>query len=269
MDLNLTRPIVFIDLETTGLNISTDRIIEIAALRIEPNGTRTQFLEVLNPEIPINPQSTAFHGFKNSDVKDKPTFKTIAPKLSEFIVKCDFAGYNSNKFDIPLLAEEFLRAGFDFDMKNRNMIDVQNIFYRMEQRTLKAAFKFYCNKHLTNAHSALFDIEATYEILKAQLDRYENADFEDLFGNISQPIVNDMEKLSDFTNFHKTADLAGQIIYNEKGLEVFNFGKNKGLVVEEVFEKQPQYYDWIMKADFPRYTKKIIQEIQIRRLINK
>jgi DNA polymerase III subunit epsilon len=269
MELNLKRPIVFIDLETTGLNIATDRIIEIAALKIEPKGTKTQFVEVVNPGIPILPQSTAFHGFKDSDVQDKPSFKEIAPRLLDFIKGCDFGGYNSNKFDIPLLAEEVLRAGFEFDMKNRNMVDVQNIFYRMEQRTLKAAYKFYCNKTLRNAHSALADIEATYEIMKAQVERYQNADFEDLFGNISQPIINDIKRLSEFTNFHRSADLAGQIIYNEKGEEVFNFGKYKGRGVEETFEKEPQYYDWIMNADFPLYTKKVFHTIKLRKLTNK
>lgn len=269
MDLNLKRPIVFIDLETTGLNIANDRIIEIAALKIEPNGNKSQFVQVINPQIPIKQESTVFHGFKDADVKDKPSFKEIGNRLLDFIKGCDFAGYNSNKFDIPLLAEEFLRADIDFDMKNRSMIDVQNIFYRMEQRTLKAAYKFYCNKPLKNAHSALADIEATYEIMKAQLDKYENADFEDLFGNKSQPIVNDMKKLGEFTMFHKTADLAGQIIFNQEGKEVFNFGKKKGLVVEDTFEKEPQYYDWIMNADFPLYTKKIFQQIRLRKLTNK
>ncbi len=269
MELNLTKPIVFIDLETTGLNIATDRIIELAAIKIEPDGRKTQLLEIVNPEKPILPESTAFHGFRDEDVKDKPTFKEIAHKLSEFIKGCDLAGYNSNKFDIPLLAEEFLRAGVDFDMKNRNLIDVQNIFYRMEQRTLKAAYRFYCNKELVNAHSALADIEATYEILKAQLSKYEGADFEDLFGKISKPIVNDMKKIADFTNFHKNADLAGQIIFNEKGEEVFNFGKYKGKSVEKTFEKEPPYFDWIMNADFPLYTKKVIQQIRLRKLNTK
>jgi DNA polymerase-3 subunit epsilon len=266
MELNLHRPIVFIDLETTGLDISSDRIIEIAAIKIHPDGRKSEFEEVLNPQIPIKAESTAFHGFKDADVKDKPSFKDIAPRLIDFIKGCDFAGYNSNKFDIPLLAEEIIRAGFDFDMKNRNLIDVQNIFYRMEQRTLKAAYRFYCNKHLKNAHSAMADIEATYEILKAQLDRYEGADFEDLFGNKSQPIVNDMRQLADFTNFHKNADLAGQIIINKDGVEVFNFGKHKGKSVESVFNKEPQYYDWIMNARFPLYTKKVFQQIRLRKL---
>ena len=269
MDLHLHRPIVFIDLETTGLDIASDRIIEIAALKIHPDGQKSQFLKVLNPEIPIKAESTAFHGFRDKDVADKPTFKDIAPQLLEFIKGCDFAGYNSNKFDIPLLAEEILRAGFDFDMKNRHMVDVQNIFYRMEQRTLKAAYRFYCNKTLKNAHSALADIEATYDILKAQLERYEGADFEDLFGNISQPIVNDIKQLADFTNFHKNVDLAGQIIFNNQGVEVFNFGKYKGKSVEKVFDKEPQYFDWIMNANFPLYTKKVIQGIRLRKLNRK
>jgi len=264
MELNLTKPIVFIDVETTGLNVSKDRIIEIAAIKIEPDGKETSLVQVLNPGVPIKPESTAFHGFRDEDVKDKPTFKEFAPKLNEFIKGCDIAGYNSNKFDVPILAEEMLRAGFDFDMKNRRLVDIQNVFYRMEQRTLKAAYKFYCNKNLKNAHSALADIKATYEILKAQLDRYENADFEDLFGKISQPVVNDIKKLSEFTNFHKNADLVGHIIFNENGEEIFNFGKYKGQTVESVFEKEPQYFNWMINADFPEYTKKVIKGIRLR-----
>ncbi len=269
MELNLTKPIVFIDLETTGLNISKDRIIELAAIKIEPDGKESSMVQVFNPGIHIPKESTAFHGFKDEDVKDKPLFKDKASEVYNFIKGCDLAGYNSNKFDIPMLAEELLRAGYDFDMKNRRLIDVQNIFYRMEQRTLKAAYKFYCDKKLENAHSALADIKATYEILKAQLDRYQGVDFEDLFGKISQPVVNDMKKLSEFSNFHKNADLAGQIIFNEKGEEVFNFGKYKGRSVAETFKKEPQYFDWMMKADFPLYTKKIIQNIRLRELNNK
>ena len=269
MELNLNKPIVFFDLETTGLNITKDRIIEIAAIKIEPNGKEHSLVQILNPEVPIPKESTAFHGFKDEDVKDKPTFKEFAPKLNQFIQGCDLAGYNSNKFDVPMLAESLMRAGYDFDMKNRRNIDVQNIFYRMEQRTLKAAYKFYCDKTLKNAHSALADITATYEILKAQLDRYKGSDFEDLFGNISQPVVNDMKKLSEFTNFNKNADLAGQIIFDANGEEVFNFGKYKGRSVSKTFLKEPQYFEWMMKADFPQYTKKVIQNIRLRTLNSK
>lgn len=266
MKLNLSKSIVFIDLETTGLNITKDRIIEIAALKIEPNGKESKLEQRINPQRHIPAESTVFHGIKDEDVLDKPIFKTFAPTLIQFIGNSDLAGYNSNKFDIPMLSEEILRAGFDFDMKNRKLIDVQNIFYRMEQRTLKAAYKFYCQEELINAHSALADIEATYEILKSQLDRYENVEFEDLFGKKSIPVVNDMKKLAEFSNFHKNADLAGQIIFDADGDEVFNFGKNKGKKVKDVFKKEPQYFDWMMKSDFPLYTKKIIQQIRLRSL---
>jgi len=264
MELNISKPIVFIDLETTGLNIAKDRIVEIAAIKIEPNGKRSELEQRINPEMPIPAESSSFHGITDKDVVDMPTFKTYASKLNQFINGCDFAGYNSNKFDIPLLAEEFMRAGFDFDMKNRKLVDVQYIFYRMEQRTLKAAYKFYCGKKLMNAHSALADIEATYEVLKAQIERYQGQDFEDLFCKISQPVVNDIKKLAEFSNFNKNADLAGQIIYNNNGEEVFNFGKYKGKSVSETFKSEPQYFDWIMKSDFPLYTKKIVQNIRLK-----
>ncbi len=268
MDLNLRKPIAFIDLETTGLSFIKDKIIEIAILKIEKSGDEKTLIQRLNPGFPIPPESTFFHHIVDEDVKDKPTFKEFAPTLLDFIKDCDLAGYNSNKFDIPMLVEEILNAGFEFDMKNRLLIDVQNIFHKMEQRTLKAAYKFYCSKDLVNAHSAIVDISATKEIFMAQLERYDGAEFENSDGSITYPIVNDMSKIAEFTSYNKNVDLAGQIIYNEEGNEVFNFGKHKGKLVTEIFAREPQYYDWIMNAEFPAYTKRIVQKIRLKNFNN-
>ncbi len=268
MELNLNRPIAFFDLETTGINVGKDRIVEIAIVKITTSGeTKTKTWKV-NPGMPIPPQSSAIHGIYDEDVKDCPTFEQLANEISQYLQGCDLGGYNSNKFDIPLLVEEFLRVGVDFEIKGRRLVDVQNIFHKMEQRTLSAAYKFYCGAELENAHSAEADAVATMEILKAQLDRYQGVEFKDKKGNISTPIVNDIDKLSEFSFHAKTADLAGQIIFNDKDQEVFNFGKYKGELVEKVFEKQPQYYDWMMKADFPAYTKKVITTIKLRSFNN-
>jgi DNA polymerase-3 subunit epsilon len=264
MKLNLTRPLAFFDLETTGTNIASDRIIEIAILKIHPNGNKEEFLKLINPEMPIPPSASAIHGITDDKVKNEPTFKELAPAINNFLKGCDLAGYNSNKFDIPILVEEFLRAGIDFDIKNRKFVDVQNIFHLMEQRTLKAAYKFYCGKELKNAHSAIADIYATYEVFLSQLERYEGVEIEDKNGNKFVPIKNDINVLHELNYTNKNVDLAGRIIYNENGIEVFNFGKHAGKPVEEVFKTEPSYYDWMMKGDFPLYTKKVITAIKLR-----
>jgi DNA polymerase-3 subunit epsilon len=256
LKLKLKRPIVFIDLETTGINVSTDRIVEIAALKIHPDGSEQWMNTRVNPEMHIPEKATAIHGITDEDVADAPTFLEIAKNLATFLEGCDLAGYNVVKFDIPVLAEEFLRTNHDFDFKKRRYVDPQVIFYKKEQRTLAAAYQFYCNKTLENAHSAQADTLATYEVLKAQLDTYPD-------------LENDIEKLSVYSSFNENVDFAGRIIMNEKGVEVFNFGKHKGKPVEEVFKKEPTYYSWMMNGDFPLYTKKILTEIKLRSFGNK
>lgn len=249
MNLKLSKPLAFFDLETTGLNIATDRIVEVSIVKIMPNGDKEVKTKLINPTIPISKEAAAVHGIKDEDVKDKATFKEVANELDEFIKDCDLAGYNSNKFDIPLLAEEFLRAGLDFDVSKRNLVDVQNIFHKMEKRTLSAAYQFYCNKELTDAHSAEADTKATYEILEAQIGKYEE-------------LQGDTTFLSEFSRMTKNVDLLGRIVFNSKGVEVFNFGKHKGKPVTEVLEKEPGYYGWMMNGDFPLYTKKKLEEIK-------
>lgn len=252
MNLNLANPIVFFDLETTGVNIVKDRIVEISVLKIFPNGKEEQKTIRVNPEMHIPEEASKVHGIYDEDVKDCPTFKGIARELAHYIEGCDLGGYNSNRFDIPLLAEEFLRVEVDFDMSKRKFVDVQTIFHKMEQRTLSAAYHFYCGKSLEDAHTAAADTQATYEVLKAQLDRYEGT------------LENSIDFLSKFSTQNKNADFAGFIIYDEKGVEVFNFGKNKGVPVEKVLKDQQGYYDWIMKSEFPLYTKKVLTEIKLR-----
>jgi DNA polymerase-3 subunit epsilon len=256
LELKLKRPIVFIDLETTGINVSTDRIVEISALKIHPDGMEQWMDTRVNPGIPIPPKATEIHGITDDQVAGAPTFKEIARKLTAFLEGCDLAGFNAIKFDIPVLAEEFLRTDTDFNFGKRRYIDVQVIFHKKEQRTLEAAYKFYCHKVLENAHSARSDISATYEVLKAQLDTYED-------------LENDVEKLADFSSFNENVDFAGRIIFNENGVEVFNFGKHKGRSVEEVFKEEPSYYSWIMNGDFPLYTKKVLTEIKLRTFGNR
>ncbi|WP_430809431.1 MULTISPECIES: exonuclease domain-containing protein [unclassified Carboxylicivirga] len=251
MDLHLKNPIVFFDLETTGINISKDRIVEIAILKINLDGSEESYCYKVNPEMPIPKVTSEIHGIYDEDVKDAPTFKELGKTLCKIIEGCDIAGFNSNKFDVPLLAEEFLRAEIDFDMKKRKFVDVQTIFHKMEKRTLGAAYKFYCDKDLENAHSAEADTRATYEVLKAQLDRYEE-------------LENSIEFLNDFSSFNRNADFIGRIIFNDKGEEVFNFGKYKGKSVEQVLEKDPAYYGWMMKGDFPLFTKKVLTNIKLR-----
>ena len=271
MKLNLTKPIIFFDLETTGVQVGHDHVIEICLHRVMPDGTTDTRVERIRPvdqeghTVHIPEQTTAVHGITDADVADKPTFKELAPSLIDYIGNADLAGYNSNKFDVPLLVEEFLRAGYDFDLSKRRLVDVQNIFHQMEQRTLVAAYKFYCGKDLEHAHSAAADTIATYEVLQAQLDRYKGVDYKDRFGHISQPVVNDIAALSNFTSNSQWADLVGHIGYDAHHREVFNFGKHKGESVERVFEQEPSYYDWMMKSDFPLSTKKVITDIWQRR----
>jgi DNA polymerase-3 subunit epsilon len=264
MELKLKRPIAFFDLETTGLNITTDRIIEICILKVHPDQREEVKTMRLNPEMEISAESTRITGITNKDVQACPTFKSVAYELLNFLQNCDLAGYNALKFDIPILMEEFLRAGVDFDLKKRKLVDVQNIFMKMEPRTLKGAYRFFCNLNLEDAHSAEADTRATFQILKAQLDKYENSEYEDRNGKVFKPIENDINALHDFSAQQRTADLAGQIILNDQNQEVFHFGKHKGKTVEEVFQKEPSYYDWMMKGEFPLYTKKLITSIKLR-----
>lgn len=261
MKLNLKRPLAFFDLEATGINVGADRIVEIAVLKAMPDGSEQIKTMRVNPGIPIPLASSLIHGIYDEDIKNEPYFKDIAKEIADFIGDADLAGYNSNKFDIPMLLEEFLRAGVDFEMTGRKFVDVQNIFHQMEQRTLKAAYRFYCDKDIINAHSAEADIRATYEVLKAQLDRYQDRVFEDKQGRTSVPVVNDVDELHRFTNLHNPVDFAGRMVYNEDGEEVINFGKHKGRTVEQVFDTEPSYYAWMKQGDFPLYTKKKLDEI--------
>jgi DNA polymerase III subunit epsilon len=250
MKLNLKNPIIFFDLETTGINIASDRIVEISYLKVDLNGNETSKTMRLNPGIPIPEKVTAIHGITNEDVKDAPTFSEVAKSLAREFEGCDLAGYNSVKFDIPLLAEEFLRAGVDIDLKRRKFVDVQVIFMKMEPRTLAAACKFFLDKDLDQAHSAEADTRATYEVLQAQLDRYPN-------------LENDMGKLAEFSAHTRNVDFAGRIVYDENDVEVFNFGKYKGQAVTRVLEKDPGYFGWMMNGDFPLYTKKVLTSIKL------
>ena len=256
MELNLNRPICFFDLETTGIDVAKDRIVEISILKIFPNGNKESKTWLVNPEMSIPKEVIAVHGITNEKVANEPTFSVLAPTVYNMIKDSDLGGYNSDRFDIPLLAEELLRAGIDFDMKNRVSVDVQTIFHKMEERTLSAALKFYCGKSLENAHSAAADTMATYEILKAQLERYPE-------------LVNDMKSLSEFTTRKKIADFAGMIAFDKDGDEMFAFGKHKGVKVDKVLETEPGYFSWIQNADFPLYTKKVLTAIKLRKLNTK
>ncbi len=264
MQLNLKRPIAFFDLETTGINVVRDRIVEISIYKVMPNGDTESMTKLINPTIPIPEEVSAIHGIRDEDVANAPTFARLAPTLEQFFQHCDLAGYNSNKFDVPMLIEEFLRCGIQFDIRKRRLVDVQNIFHKMEPRTLRAAYKFYCGKELVNAHEAEADTRATYEILLAQIKRYQEEDYEDRDGQVSRPVKNDIQALHDFSYNHNNADLVGHIGYNKDGKEIFKFGKYKGKLVEDVFKKEPQYFDWMMKADFPLSTKNVIQSIILR-----
>jgi len=246
MILNLNRPIIFFDLETTGVKITKDRIVEISILKIFPDGSKECKTWRVNPEIEIPEEVVKIHGITNEKVSDKPKFKDLAPQIVKLIEGCDLAGYNSNRFDLPLLAEELIRANIDFDIKKHKSIDVQNIFHKLEQRTLVAAYKFYCNKNLDNAHSAEADAIATYEVLLAQLEKYTE-------------LKNDIDYLSEFSELGgKFVDMAGFVRYNDKKEKIFSFGKNKGKTLEEVWINNPGYFSWIQQADFPLYTKNIL-----------
>lgn len=264
MNLNLSKPLIVFDIESTGLTIAADKIVEIALFKIHPDGKEEFRSYLINPEMKMLPEVIAIHGITNEMVADKPTFKDLANEINDFIGNSDMAGFNSNKFDVPILVEEFLRAGIRFQIKGRAFVDIQNIFHKMEPRNLRAAYKFYCDKNLENAHTAEADARATYEILLAQIKKYENAVYTDRNGNESKPIVNNISKLAEFTNLFNSADLSGHIIFNDKGKEVFNFGKHKGKEVGKVFKQDSSYYDWIMKADFPMSTKQLVTEIKLR-----
>ncbi len=248
----MANPIVFFDLETTGINIVKDRVVEISVLKVMPNGKEEQKTIRVNPGMHIPEEASKVHGIYDEDVKDCPTFKGIAKELARYIEGCDLGGFNSNRFDIPLLAEEFLRAEVDFDMSKRKFVDVQTIFHKMEQRTLSAAYRFYCDKNLEDAHTAAADTMATYEVLKAQLDRY------------GDQLENNVDFLSKFSSQNRNVDFAGFIVLNDKGEEVFNFGKNKGMSVAKVLREQLGYYDWMLKSEFPLYTKKVLTQIKLR-----
>lgn len=250
MKLNLKRPIIFFDLETTGVDTAKDRIVEISMIKIMPDGEELTRTRRLNPERPIPPEATAVHGITDEDVKDQPTFAQVAKSLAQFIQGCDFGGFNSNRFDLPVLAEEFLRAGVDVDLKRRKFVDVQTIFHKKEQRTLVAAYKFYCHRDLDDAHSAEADTRATYEVLKAQIEHYDD-------------LENDIDFLAEFSTQHRCADFAGYILYNDKEEEVFGFGKYKGRLVSEVLRSDPGYYAWMSNGDFPLYTKRVLTEIRL------
>jgi DNA polymerase III subunit epsilon len=264
MQLNLSRPLCVVDLETTGTNVVADRIVEICVLKVFPDGSSDVKTRRINPGMPIPRESTAIHGISDKDVADCPNFAQVAHSLNQFIENSDIAGYNSIRFDIPMLVEEFLRADIEFRLEGRKLIDVQNIFHKMEPRTLSAAYKFYCAKDHNDAHSAEGDVLVTFEILKSQLERYENAEYTDNKGLKSIPIVNDMQALHEFSINPRNVDLVGHVVFNEEKKEVFNFGKHKNRPVEEVFRMEPQYYDWMMKADFPLSTKRVITEIKLR-----
>ncbi len=256
MELKLHKPICFFDLETTGVQVSKDRIVEISILKVFPNGNKESKTWLVNPEMKIPAETTAIHGISDEKVANEPTFKTLAPVIYQMIKDSDLAGFNSDRFDIPLLAEEMLRAEIDFDMKNTVTVDVQTIFHKKEQRTLSAGYKFYCNKELDGAHSAAIDTNATYEILLAQLERYPD-------------LANTIKELSEFSTRKKSVDFAGFIVFDKENQEVFSFGKHKGRKVEEVLQTEPGYYNWIQNADFPLYTKKVLTAIKLRQLTNK
>ena len=252
MKLNLKNPIIFFDLETTGTNINSDRIVEICYLKIYPNGNEESKSMRINPEMHIPDEASAIHGIHDEDVADCPRFKDVAASIARDFTGCDLGGFNSNRFDIPVLAEEFLRAGIDIDLNRRKFVDVQVIYHKLEQRTLSAAYKFYCGKNLEDAHSAEADTRATYEVLQAQLDHYPDV------------LKNDIAFLSEYSSFNRNVDFAGRMVYDDKGVEVFNFGKYKGMPVAEVLRRDPGYYSWILQGDFTLNTKQMLTKIRIR-----
>ncbi|GAB2795047.1 3'-5' exonuclease [Rhabdobacter roseus] len=263
--LHLKKPLAIFDLETTGVTISRDRIVEISVVKALPNGETEVRTQRVNPEMPIPLESSLIHGIYDEDVKDCPTFKGIAKSMATFLSGCDLAGFNSNRFDVPMLVEEFLRVGVDFDVKNRRLVDAQRIFHLMEPRNLAAAYKFYCGKELIGAHGAEADALATYEVLNAQISHYAGRTIKDEQGNEFEPVKNDMDALHELTAT-RSVDFAGRMVFNEQGEEVFNFGKHNGKRVVEVLQKEPAFYDWIMKGEFPLDTKRKLTEIKLRAL---
>jgi DNA polymerase-3 subunit epsilon len=257
MWIEIKRPLVFFDLETTGTSLSADRIVELFYIKLFPDETTEEKRFLLNPKMPIQPGATAIHGYTDADVKDFPTFMDVAQELATTFADCDFAGFNSNKFDYPILVEEFLRVGVEFESDKRMFVDAMRIFHNMEPRNLTAAYKFYCGKDLINAHSAKADVLATYEIIKAQVERY------------SETLENSIDKLHEFSGQSDSADLAGRVKFNKDKKEIFAFGKHKDKLVSEVFEKEPSYYDWIMNADFSMDTKRVLSKIRLRSFGNK
>lgn len=254
--IELNKPLLFFDIESTGLSVLKDRIVEISFIKLLPDGSEYRKEYLLNPTIPISAEATAVHGITDEMVKDKPTFAEVAHEMYNFIGNADLSGFNALKFDIPMLVEEFMRCDLDLDIASRDIVDVQLIFHKMEERTLAAAYRFYCNKELENAHSATADTEATYEVFKKQIERYDQ-------------LKTSIKKISEFTGLKKRADLEGRIVFDEHGHEIFNFGKHKGKKVEEVFAKEPSYYNWMMDGDFAAYTKKVITDIRMRMLKKK
>lgn len=251
MELKLKRPIIFFDIESTGVDPAKDHIVEISLIKVHPNGDEEIKTRRINPGVHIPEASTAIHGITDADVAEEPTFPQVAKSLAAFIKGSDLAGYNSNKFDIPILVEEFMRAGVEIDLSGKKFVDVQNIFHKMEQRTLSAAYKFYCGSEIENAHSAEADIRATYDVLKAQLDRYGDA------------LENDIDFLAEFSQMSRNVDFAGRIVLNDKDVPVFNFGKHKGRPVAEVFASEPTYYSWMMNGDFPMNTKQVLTRLRL------
>ena len=256
MKIKLSKPICFFDLETTGINISKDRIVEISILKVYPNSNKESRTWLVNPEISIPSEISKIHGITNEMVINEPNFKVIGSQVKEMINNCDLGGFNSNKFDIPLLAEEFLRSNIDFDLEKIKCIDVQNIFHKMEKRTLGAAYKFYCKKDLIDAHSSKADTLATYEVLEAQIEKYSE-------------LENNVTFLSEFSSRNRTVDLAGFIIYDQNNVPCFSFGKHKGKSVDFIIDNEPGYFGWILNSDFPMYTKKILTKLRLNKLNNK
>lgn len=252
MKLNLKRPIIFFDLETTGLDIAKDRIVELCYIRVEPNGNEEARSMRINPEMHIPEVASSVHGITDDDVKDCPTFADVAPQLAATFEGCDLAGFNSNRFDLPLLAEEFMKAGVNIDLSHVQAIDVQNIYHKLEKRTLTAAYKFYCGRDLENAHSALADTQATYEVLQAQLDHYPN------------DLQNDVDFLAEFSRMNRNIDFAGRFVYDESGKELINFGKYKGKAIKDVLSRDPGYYSWIMQGDFTLNTKQVLTKLRLK-----
>ena len=252
MKLNLKRPIIFFDLETTGLDIAKDRIVELCYIRVEPNGNEEARSMRINPEMHIPEVASSVHGITDDDVKDCPTFADVAPQLAATFEGCDLAGFNSNRFDLPLLAEEFMKADVNIDLSHVQAIDVQNIYHKLEKRTLAAAYKFYCGRDLENAHSALADTQATYEVLQAQLDHYPN------------DLQNDVDFLAEFSRMNRNIDFAGRFVYDESGKELINFGKYKGKAIKDVLSRDPGYYSWIMQGDFTLNTKQVLTKLRLK-----